>query len=885
MQRLVEWWTSKARIFGRNVPLPGPARIRSVAVLLALVILGAGVVAIPFVTRAWGWVPQTGQVRILLATLLTAQAAIAALTLAVTQFTMQGVSARRDANDQMYNEYVRQSWVKPIFWGSIIAVAVAGLVFVALEFFGEAEKAAVVVPGFGNLILVSVISFAVSLAFPVLLFEKALLLLLPERWSTIRRTVNVRGVLRAVEVFLGRHRRVVASLDAKEPDLSAKFPEQDEGLADEAIRGLLGDARRAMGEHGLREFTRSLDSIKDLISCAMDRIESSGFVWSSPGGQPEWPPMRGLRRNLYSFREDVIREGNREYVFELLGLDYWLLSTGARRRCGELFTSGLESYRSNCQIAHRLADSEIQGILRDRVWLNSPWAITKGQLAHMFPYAIELVRYQERMLSDALNWGQPGEYDALHKSFKTFLRLSRWDWDRRDGESFSNALEQFYRVVLMGVSGRAITLAEVCRIDGLDSYLAEPRRIFGEVTLLADDIAEALRLEDGYQGTQWSEWEWEGAEPGIVQRLSPERYPLTFFAVRLMELSSDEMPAIDLHGTANQILSWFESNADRLLPFVTDEPGATREKRSEWAAEALAVAVTTDEAAEEYRIINSKLSIEKVAAFKSGVNETAHGADSIQKLFKRCGTLLCLTGDTDAIPEERGFIELVPKAPFADMPAGAPISYESLQGDQWGRGLADDVMRLLCEALDEAPMLTAHLDTPQELFNAFDRAKRDLGPVGELVAVLAGNWIDVEVALGAGEHEGFVPAWQIPDADPLAEWGEYRGYTFLRGSRDGKRRMYLVEPGSWGCFVCARYEREQDFRIDIKPLTSEQARELLAENPNHFPDEPEYENKLRKLQTYVELAICHRIEFRVKNSSQARRVLLHESTSDSPTSQ
>ena len=516
MKRFINWGASRARIVSRNIPLAGIARFYPVAVFLAFVLIGAGIVAMPFVTPAWDWVPQTDEARILLATLLAAQAAIAALTLAVTQFVMQGVSARRDANEQMYNEYVRQSWVKPIFWGSIIAVAVAGLVFVALEFVREAENAAVVVPGFGNLILVSVISFAVSLAFPVLLFEKALFLLLPERWSTIRRTVNVRGVLRAVEVFLSRHRRAVASLEATGPDLSARFPEPDEGLADEAIRGLLGDARRAMAEHGLREFTRSLDSIKDLISYAMDEIERSGIGWSSPGGQPEWPPMRGFRRNLYSFREDIIREGNREYVFELLGLDYWLLSTGARRRCGELFTVGLESHRSNYQIANCLADAEVQGILRDRVWLNSPWVFTGGEFEQIFPYALELVRHQERMLSDALNGDQPGDYDALHKGFETFLRLSRWDWDRRDGESFSNALEQFYRVVLMGVSGRAITLAEAGRIEEPSSYLAAPRGFFGGVTRLADDIAEALKLEDGSQPSQWSEWEWEGAEPGIV---------------------------------------------------------------------------------------------------------------------------------------------------------------------------------------------------------------------------------------------------------------------------------------------------------------------------------------------------------------------------------
>ena len=187
----------------------------------------------------------------------------------------------------------------------------------------------------------------------------------------------------------------------------------------------------------------------------------------------------------------------------------------------------------------------------------------------------------------------------------------------------------------------------------------------------------------------------------------------------------------------------------------------------------------------------------------------------------------------------------------------------------------------MCEALDEAPTIVAQLDTPEELFNAFNRAQAALNPVSELVAVLGGNWI--KVALGAEEHEDFVPAWQIPEADRLADWGQYRGHTFLRGPRDGDRRMYLVEPGSWGCFVRARYEGEQDLRIDIKPLTSERAREELDANPNRFPDEPECENKLRKLQTYVELAVCHRVDFRVKNSSQARRVVSQGSSDDGPT--
>ena len=226
---------------------------------------------------------------------------------------------------------------------------------------------------------------------------------------------------------------------------------------------------------------------------------------------------------------------------------------------------------------------------------------------------------------------------------------------------------------------------------------------------------------------------------------------------------------------------------------------------------------------------------------------------------------------------------LVPKAFLADMPVGGRISYGSLDGDQWGRSLASDVMRLFCQALDEAPMMAAQLDTPEDLLSAFERAKTELGEPNNCVAVLAGDWFGIVVALPRGGHGDFVPAWQLPDDNRLAEWGEYRGHSFLRGPSDGEPRMYVVDHGSWGCFVRAQCEGEQDLRIDIKPVPSERARELLDANPNHFPDEPAYEDKLRKLQTHVELAVCHRVEFQVKNSSHARRIVSQGSSGDAPT--
>ena len=158
--------------------------------------------------------------------------------------------------------------------------------------------------------------------------------------------------------------------------------------------------------------------------------------------------------------------------------------------------------------------------------------------------------------------------------------------------------------------------------------------------------------------------------------------------------------------------------------------------------------------------------------------------------------------------------------------------------------VADDIKGLLCEALDDAPTLGAQLDTPEELLSAFDKAKTALDPVSELVAVLAGDWFDVVVALGSKEHEHFVRASQIPEADRLALVGRVSWPHLLEGAKfDGERRVYLVEPGLWGCFMRARYEGEQDLRIDIKPVSFRESKGAVGHKPEcHFSPGFVYEN-------------------------------------------
>ena len=158
-----------------------------------------------------------------------------------------------------------------------------------------------------------------------------------------------------------------------------------------------------MSERRHEELKRSLDSIGELVTYAMDEIGATDIEWSAPGSQPEWPPLGELSRNLYSFREDVIREGDREYILELLRFDYMLTTVGIRQRCGELFTVGLNGYRWNYQIANRIGGGEfgrcfVTGLPKcERLFSG----VEPGEA---FPYARELIKHQERLFVRCDAW-------------------------------------------------------------------------------------------------------------------------------------------------------------------------------------------------------------------------------------------------------------------------------------------------------------------------------------------------------------------------------------------------------------------------------------------------------------------------------------------------
>ena len=133
----------------------------------------------------------------MLGSLLAAQAAIAALSLAVVLFALERVSTRPDADDRIFEEYVRRSRIWPIFLGGLGAVAVTGLVLLAGEFASRGIPVAEAVPGLRNLMLAAAVAFVASVVLPAVLLERVTRLARPGAWRDLRREVNEQDVRRS----------------------------------------------------------------------------------------------------------------------------------------------------------------------------------------------------------------------------------------------------------------------------------------------------------------------------------------------------------------------------------------------------------------------------------------------------------------------------------------------------------------------------------------------------------------------------------------------------------------------------------------------------------------------------------------------------------------
>ena len=130
------------------------------------------------------------------------------------------------------------------------------------------------------------------------------------------------------------------------------------------------------------------------------------------------------------------------------------------------------------------------------------------------------------------------------------------------------------------------------------AYVVLARDECDDLRRLADDIAQALVREDRRSFSLWSEWESEGYGSYEVHSIQPERYPLAFFCLRLLELVTESTPTLNLQGHAKTMRDWFEALSERFERYVSLPPDKSIEGQRELAVSALHDAVRRDEEAD-----------------------------------------------------------------------------------------------------------------------------------------------------------------------------------------------------------------------------------------------------------------------------------------------
>lgn len=562
---------------------------------MALLVLAA----LALVTQPpFEWLPAAGdEMTRVLGALLAAQAAIAALTLAVTLFALERVSARPEADDRIFDEYVSQLRMRRLFLGGLVTVAVTGSVLLAGEFASDSVSA---VPGVRNLTLVAATAFFVSVAIPVVLFVRTLRFARPSAWRELRRRVNERDVRNAVRVFLARRARLQAGdfADGESEFTVDLVPDPGEGSADEAIRMLLEDAIRAIDERRDAEFGGSLDSILSLVEYALDELSRHDWKWGEPGSEAKWPPLAELGRNLYRLRDAVVRRGERAHASELASLDQRLIWMGMARGCGELLSAALQGWESNYELAARIGNHEFRELFRR--WTSRELdAVVLQQLGDRDPaYLAEAVRHHAGVLFLAMERGYADDFEALvgefDKNWANAKTIWRYSPEHRPGDADIQDIEWMHRYIIMGLAGCALRLAHLGRLTDAQPYIEAARSVFSSVEQLTHDFVLAKdsdwdlmfvwrNPEISESGSTGSEW------------VGPGHYAVRFFLLRLLELARAPMPGLDLRSEAQQLRRWFEVNSEQVEPYVRADGDLTVHERHELVLEALEEAVRRDE--------------------------------------------------------------------------------------------------------------------------------------------------------------------------------------------------------------------------------------------------------------------------------------------------
>ncbi|MYD65698.1 MAG: hypothetical protein F4X26_06950 [Chloroflexi bacterium] len=563
-----------------------------ILILLTYPLLALGVLF----DREYTWLPATGDAQQLLGVLLAAQAAVTALTLAVSQFSLQGVANRQNVDSRTYDEYVARSGVRWVFLASILGVAVTGGTLIS-ETVGYSEVAFLSsAPSPRNLLWLTIWSSAQNLAMPLLLFEGSLGRSRPDELRKLRRYVDERDVRRAIRAFLTHE------------EVDGPVPNSEEAQANATIEALLRDAAIAMTEWRHSDFEWALSSVEALVECAIDELENGDFDWPSSDARASlWPPL--ARWDMSRLREEVITSGRSWYQGELASLDPRLAALGIRRRSNDLVGTALRGSETSYVIASRVGNAEFRAIFRETHWVYLRDAFP-AESREELPYLRGLARHYASLLFRSMHGGHLEDFREFHRGFAGMIsnvrarermhgRRRNARSDEGGGASWVDSAVVDGRVVLMEVGGIGLLIDQPLGLSDSQAYLDVARSDYRGLELLANDVLRSVQLHesDRYFWTDRLD-----SAPAVhwTESIPVNPAPL-FVTLRILELASDPMPPLDFHGQSRLVLNWFNQHAARVQPYLKPENEIGIERRHELVLEALEKAVLADDDASDAR--------------------------------------------------------------------------------------------------------------------------------------------------------------------------------------------------------------------------------------------------------------------------------------------
>ncbi len=629
-----------------------------------------------------------------------------------------------------------------------------------------------------------------------------------------------------------------------------------ESAAREAIEQLFGDAHQAYERRELGAFKSSIGTLQRTIEHSVDLL---GSTQVQPFGLVA--PLYVVRSELPTLRVAVYKNGMSEFVEALIGLDHWLVDKGTDRETDALFELGIEGFSHSHLLALRGSDSPLKSVLRARRWRFVGDAIT---LQMPESYQAHILSLQLDYLEHELQAGTPRDFKLTYNELQEILRLlpaSAESVAERDSASALNRdLQRKNRIALMSVLGLGVVDRLEMGTERLQGYLDVGREVTGWSTLMED--LNASLIERSVISSRWRRWEMRDSVNFEVQWINPEVYPISFVALRSLELVETATPGVFFGSRTPHASQQLVATSQNLTDLVRATPDWSPKQRFDELQSILTQAVSAQEKRSREEIARLPILPERRDEFVAEVLAERVRNSTLERLWRDVGKWIYAEVNSSE-PATSQISAYVPRAPFTATSNWAPISARTLP-ISLERSLGNELLANLHDlpTIPEDSAATVENDIAAAI-------KSSLAEIGGLpLVILAGDWNDLVIQLEVESPEG----WRGTNSGEELQtfqvgWFDDAPVVMIRAT---DREIFVVDRSTWGTVLRAPVDGE-DLHVSLEAITPEMAAEIIARESN-MPN-AEREEATNMLISVVSIAVSEKVGFHVKDASRALRVV------------